>query len=131
VVGLASFGIDIGSLKIFHGVLHFGLALSTVIAFALAFFVNFTASRQWVFTVTAHDNHARRQVIRYLALVAINLILTLLIVVGLSALGIPYLLAKVVAASINAVGNFFAYRHWVFASPRVPQDSKRISNEID
>lgn len=125
VVGVVSFGVDIGSLRLFHGVLHLGLALSTLIAFAVAFCVNFTASRQWVFTATARDTYARRQAVRYLVLVAVNLVLTLVIVVGLSDLGIPYLLAKVVAASVNAVGNFFAYRHWVFASSR---DGNRTQN---
>ena len=103
----------------FHGVLNLGLALSTVLAFALAFSVNFTTSRQWVFKVSAQEGSAQHQVARYLVLVGINLGLTLVIVVGLSAVGVPYLLAKVVATGINAVGNFFAYRHWVFAAPQL------------
>lgn len=118
IVGAISFGVDIGCLKLFYGVLHLELAFSTLMSFSLAFGVNFTASRQWVFTATAQQNHAQYQIIRYLALVMVNLILTLTIVVGLSSTGMSYLLAKVLAAGINAVGNFFAYRHWVFASPR-------------
>jgi hypothetical protein len=96
-----------------------GLALSTVLAFAVAFGFNFTAARQWAFARTACEGQARRQLMRYLVLVAINLCSTVLIVVGLAAAGMPYLGAKVVAAGLNAVGNFFAYRHWVFAAPPV------------
>jgi len=59
--------------------------------------------------------------VRYLVLVAINLCSTVRIVVGLSAACVPYLGAKVVAACLNAVGIFLAYRHWVFAAPRVLQ----------
>ena len=105
-----------GVLKLLHGVLHVGLALSTVVAYAIAFSVNFFASRQWTFKTTALGTKARRQMVRYLVLVGINLCLTLLIVLGLSSVGVPYLLAKVISVCIIAVGNFFAYRHWVFAT---------------
>jgi putative flippase GtrA len=120
VVGFATFVVDIGSLKVLHGVLGVGLALSTLAAFAIAFLLNFTASRHWVFAGTALETLARRQLLRYFVLVFLNLCSTLMIVVGLSALGVPYLWAKVVSASINAVANFFAYRHWVFAARSVP-----------
>ncbi len=116
VVGFVTFLVDIGSLELLHGVLHVGLALSTVVAYAIAFSVNFFASRQWTFKTTALGTKARRQMVRYLVLVGINLCLTLLIVLGLSSVGVPYLLAKVISVCIIAVGNFFAYRHWVFAT---------------
>jgi len=119
IAGTATFLIDIGSLKLLHGTLDLGLALSTVIAFAVAFAFNFTAARQWAFARTAREGEPRRQLVRYAVLVAINLCSTLLIVVGLAAAGVPYLDAKVVAASLNAVGNYLAYRHWVFAAPPV------------
>jgi putative flippase GtrA len=119
VAGGATFLIDIGSLKVLHGVAGLGLALSTVLAFAVAFGFNFTAVRQWAFVRTAREGQAHRQLVRYLVLVAVNLCSTVLIVVGLSAVGMPYLYAKVLAAGLNAVGNFFAYRHWVFAAPPV------------
>jgi putative flippase GtrA len=119
VSGTATFLVDIGSLKVLHGVFGIGLALSTVLAFAVAFAVNFTAARKWTFVGTAREGKTRSQLVRYLVLVAVNLGSTVLIVVGLSGAGLSYLVAKVVAASINAVGNFFAYRHWVFAAQPV------------
>jgi putative flippase GtrA len=119
VAGGVTFLVDIGSLRILHGALGVPLAAATVIAFSIAFLVNFTASRQWAFAATAKSDKAHRQLVRYLVLVGLNLASTLLIVVGLSAAGMNYLWAKVAAACVNAIGNFLAYRHWVFAAPPV------------
>jgi putative flippase GtrA len=113
VTGLASGIIDLGLLRLLHGTLHWNLVLSTVLSYLSAFTANFALSRQWTF---AHGRHARvdQQLIRYLVLVAINLAVTVGIVSGLVALGTNYLIARLIAMAIVAVGNFFAYRHWVF-----------------
>jgi putative flippase GtrA len=47
--------------------------------------------------------------------VAFNFLSTLGIVVGLTAAGLYYLLAKLIAVALNAGINFLAARHWVFA----------------
>ena len=117
VAGVVTFVVDLGSLRILHGTIGMALAPATAIAFAIAFLFNFTAARQWAFAATARGGNPRRQLKRYLVLVGLNLLSTLVIVVGLSASGINYLWAKAVAACVNAVANFFVYRHWVFAAP--------------
>lgn len=119
VVGSAVFLVDLGSLRLLHGTVGMPLAAATVAAFCIAFVVNFAASRQWTFAGTARAGRAHHQLARYLVLVGLNLGSTVGIVVGLSHVGLSYLLAKVVAAAVNACGNFFAYRHWVFAAPPV------------
>jgi putative flippase GtrA len=119
IAGTTTFLIDIGSLRFLHGFIGVGLALSTVAAFGIAFAFQFTVVRKWAFASLARDGPAHRQLVRYLVLVSLNLCSTVLIVVGLSAAGVSYLVAKVVAACLNAAGNFFAYRRWVFAPPRI------------
>jgi len=44
----------------------------------------------------------------------LNLLSTLLITGGLTAIGLMYLIAKLVAAIANVVANFYVYRGWVF-----------------
>jgi putative flippase GtrA len=117
VAGVATFVVDIGSLRVLHGSIGIALLPATAMAFAIAFFVNFTAARQWAFASTARGGDTRRQLMRYFVLVGLNLLSTLVIVVGLSAGGLNYLWAKAVAAGVNAIANFFVYRHWVFAAP--------------
>jgi putative flippase GtrA len=119
VSGSLTFLVDIGSLKLLHGVAHMALVPAVVVAFAIAFAFNFTASRQWTFAIAAREGQAHRQLIRYLILVGVNLVITVVLVSGFSAVGVNYLIAKLVAAVINASGNFFAYRHWIFAAPPV------------
>lgn len=113
VVGGLTFLVDISGLKIGHDVLGLSLAAATAAAFALAFVVNFGLSRQWVF-VGGRQADARWQAVRFTILVAANLVSTLIVVVGLAQLGVYYLLAKLVAAAVNAGANFFLYRRWVF-----------------
>jgi putative flippase GtrA len=111
--GGLTFAVDITMLKVLHGVLDVNLVLATAIAFACAFAVNFTLSRQWAF-VSGQGDAAHRQMVRFIALVGVNLVTTVAIVAGLSAIGLNYLIAKVVATALNATGNYLAYRYWVF-----------------
>jgi putative flippase GtrA len=119
LAGGVTFLIDIGSLRLLHGVAGIPLVPATVGAFCVAFAFNFTVSRRWTFAASASEGRAHRQLARYLAVVAANLASTVAIVAGLSSFGLNYLIAKVVAACVNAVGNFFASRHWIFAAPTV------------
>lgn len=125
VAGAGTFAVDLGTLSILHGVAGISLPISTVLAFGMGFIVNFTASRRWVFSAIARSGRTHRQAVRYAILVGANLCTTLGIVVGLSDLGVDYLLAKVAATGLNAAGNFFAYRYWVF-----PDDSGRLLGGI-
>ena len=120
VVGTVTFTIDIGSLKVLHGIAGIALVPAIVIAFFLAFVFNFTASRRWTFARAASDGHAHQQLVRFFVVAAINLLSTVLIVAGLSVVGVNCLIAKVLATCINASGNYFAARHWIFAAPRSP-----------
>jgi putative flippase GtrA len=113
VTGGLTFCLDISALKLLHGVANVSLIPATILAFAGAFLVNFTLSRQWAF-VGGRSGAAHRQMLRFCALVLLNLVLTVVIVSGLVTAGVNYLAAKFVSAAINAIGNFFAYRHWVF-----------------
>lgn len=112
ITGTVTFLVDIGSLKILHGVLGLALIPAIVLAFIAAFTFNFTISRRWTFAKAAKGGPARRQLIRYLILVGVNLLTTVLIVVGLSSAGMNYLIAKVVSGCLNATANFVVYRRW-------------------
>lgn len=114
VSGGLTFIADIATLKVLHGVLGVELLTATTLAFMVAFVVNFTLSRHWTFP-GGRDRPAHWQAVKFGMLVAANLASTLLIVAGLSAAGLYYLLAKIVAAAVNAIANYFLYRHWVFS----------------
>ena len=114
VAGGLTFLVDIGTLRLLHGTMDVALPLATVAASGVAFLVNFTLTRRWTFAAIARSGDPRRQLIRYTALVFLNIGATVGLVVALSGMGLQYLVAKVVAAALNALANYFAYRYWVF-----------------
>ena len=111
IIGVLSFIVDAGALFIAHGVLKIWLPLATTIAYALAFVVNFGLNRRWAFGSTGA---LTGQVPRYVVLVAVNFVITLFMVSGIAALGVSYLLAKVLATAVVAGINYLAYRNWIF-----------------
>jgi putative flippase GtrA len=112
LVGGTSFVLDAGTLFLLHGVFKLWLPLATVLAYAVAFIANFGLNRKWAFA--ADNGHVGRQLHRYLYLVAANLILTVIGVQGLTWLGLPYLVSKVVTSGVVAAINYVAFRLWVF-----------------
>ena len=113
IVGGLTLAVDITALKIGHDFLGLSLPVATVAALALAFVVNFGLSRQWAFA-SAENTIVRRQLVRFVLLVAANLASTLLIVTGLVHLSVYYLSAKLIAVAVNSCANFVLYRRWVF-----------------
>lgn len=111
-VGGTSFLVDLGLLTLLHGLLGVPLLAATAVAFLTALCCNFLLNRGVVFS--SGVTPARWQLARYLVLVVVNLLVTLLVVGGLSALSVPYELAKVVAAVLLFGANYVGYRRWVF-----------------
>lgn len=111
VVGGLSVIADTGALFVLHGVLGIWLPVATALAYAVAFVVNFGLNRTWAFGA---DGAIGRQLWRYLALVAANLVITVLLVQGLVWAGLGYLVAKVLTALGLAVVNYLVSRRWIF-----------------
>jgi putative flippase GtrA len=111
LVGGVSYLFDIGSLIMFHGVLHIALPVATTMSYAATLGVNFGLNRAFAFR---SDSLIGRSLLRYLVLVAVNYAVTLLLVTGLTAAGMSYVAAKTQATVMIAVTNYFVYRWWVF-----------------
>jgi putative flippase GtrA len=113
VVGGVSAGVDVGLLALLHGVVGLRLVVATTVAFWTSLAVNFGLNRNWVFVQTRAGS-VRRHAARYLAAVGLNYAATLAIVGGLVAAGVGYLVAKLAAIAVLAVGNYVLYRRWIF-----------------
>jgi putative flippase GtrA len=113
LVGVVSAGTDLALLAGLHGVAGIPLLTATTLAFWASLVVNFALNRGWVFPTAGGS--ARGQAVRYLLLVGANYLATLALVGGLSAAGVPYMVAKLVALAAIACWNFVLYRHWIFA----------------
>ena len=113
-VGLAVFALDEGCLILLRTYTHVPLGIDTALAFALASLVNFVASRQWVFEQAAQGARPRAALTRYVVVVGIGLLVSALTVPALSAFGLDYRIAKMLASAIVGIGNYFAFPGWVF-----------------
>ncbi|SNY06239.1 GtrA family protein [Paractinoplanes atraurantiacus] len=111
IVGGTSVVVDAGLLWVLHGLVGMWLEPATAIAFLAGFLVNFLLNRQWAFASTGRLQH---QLAKYLALVAVNLLITVLLVKALTALGVMYLIAKVLTTAALSTINYFISRKWIF-----------------
>jgi putative flippase GtrA len=111
LVGGFCYVFDVGVLILLHGVLGISLAVATSLSFAATLMVNFGLNRVFAFQKTGLMGSS---LVKYLVLVLINYGTTLLIVTGLTAAGLSYVVAKTLATIFNAVMNYEAYRRWVF-----------------
>ncbi len=111
VTGVCSLGADFAFLYGLHSGAGTSLTLATVVGSLAAVIVNYTLNRNWTFQATASHGSV---VGPYLLMVAVNVGSTLLIVRGLTHLGLYYLVSKLVAVAVNAVLNFVSARYWVF-----------------
>jgi len=112
-VGVASAAIDGGAFLALH---HLGMAAwaANMIGFGLAFLANYHGNRILVFRA----GQVRGALLRYVALVALNLATsTLLVQLGL-LVGLTPWLAKGISMAIVALVNFVLLRLWVFAPRR-------------
>lgn len=114
IVGGASVVVDAGLLWVLHGVLGMWLSPATALAFLAGFVVNFVLNRQWAFAAATSNSRLRHQFAKYLALVAANLLVTVLLVKALTTLGVMYLIAKVFTTAVLSTANYFISRKWIF-----------------
>jgi len=119
--GILSFGFDVGLLWLLHDVLGVALPIATPLAFLASFLVTYTLQRVLAFRARSS---VPKSAAKYTLLVAVNTVLTTGIVWGVAELGAPWLAGKTVAVIVTTVGNYFAYRHWVFSPPK--ETSSRV-----
>lgn len=94
-----------------HGVLGIRLPLATALSFLSSLAWNYGLNHVWTFGA---EGQVPRRLGRYLVVVAGNLVVTVALVSGLSALGLHYIAAKLVAIAVVATVNYVLYREWVF-----------------
>lgn len=113
-----TFSVDLGLLALLYrgaGLPHpLAITIGYVVAFGLAFVLN----RR--FNFHAHGPVAG-QAVRWALVVAVNYVaLVLGLGSGLHAIGVPFLIARVVAACAEAVWMYSTMRWWVFATRAAP-----------
>jgi len=115
VVGGLAFVVDFGLVFFFYQKIGWPLWLATGAGFIASFAVNYTLQRIFSFSSRAAHGGA---LLRYSLLVAVNTLLTIAIVTLLNSTILGWAGGKIIATIATMVGNYFAYRHWVFSTHR-------------
>jgi putative flippase GtrA len=119
--GGGSMLLDVATLVFLRSGLGVALPLATGVAYLAGLLSNFLLNRYLVFS---SSQSAASSGLRYLTLVVFNYAMTVLVVTGLSAVGVPYLIGKGIAVGLTLVWNFLAYRHWVFPESAGPVNQR-------
>lgn len=110
-VGVAAVGIDVGSLATLRELVHAPLAVATAVGLIAGLIWNYSAQRRLTFQSTVPLRHGLP---RYLSLVVINYLTTVVLVTLAAHLGVGYLTGKGAAMALLTPVNFVLYRSWVF-----------------
>jgi putative flippase GtrA len=124
--GSSAAAVDLLFLFLFHGIFHWGLVLSSSLAFILSFVVSFTLQKFWTFR-----NYSQKkmpiQFVLYIGNAFIGLNLNgVLMHLFVNKFGAWYLLAQIVVNLLIGVYNFFVYKFIVF---RKKTDENHYSQE--
>lgn len=113
-IGGTTFMIDEALLILLHGVMHWSLPLSLLIAYGVAFVYNFSLNRWWNFSASANGKLAKH-LVPYAFLFVFNLVFTIVSVSFMSHY-INYAVAKALSVALQTTWTFLAYKYWIFAS---------------
>lgn len=107
-----TYAIDLLILALAYDVLHVPYPLSVTIGYVIAFALSFLLNRWLNFQV---HGHVGRQTGRYVLTVVANYVLFILLLAStLEALGVQYLLARLIAGACEAVFMYLMMRGFVF-----------------
>ena len=114
IAGCLAGGTDLVMLYIFHGLFHWGLMLSTSLAFIISFFVSFFMQKLWTFNDKDHSR-SYRQLGLYLLLNFINLNLNgWLMHLLVNGFQIWYMLSQFVVGLTLGMVSFVVYKFVIF-----------------
>lgn len=117
VVGFGSLAIDYGLLIALYRLFGVGLPAATTFAFLVGLLANFWLNKVWSFGHNDNSTRTVRQAVYYSVLVAINLVLTGIIVSFLQSRSIGPEISKIVSTGVITIWNYVAYRYIIFAQP--------------
>jgi putative flippase GtrA len=115
LAGGVAFLVDFGLLALFHEVFGWVTWLAAGVAFILSFAFTYVIQRVFSFESSAPHGKA---LIKYTLLVAFNTLATAIIVGLVDQSALSWAGGKVISTAVTTVWNYFAYKYWVFASPR-------------
>lgn len=116
LINSGTFGVDLLLLTLLHGGLELPIAISVSVAYAIAFGLAFVLNR--TFNFRSHAPVGRQAVLYAIAVVVNYVAFILGVGAGLTALGLDYHLARLLAGGCEGVFMYSVMRWVVFREPR-------------
>ncbi len=111
LLGMLTFAVDLVLLAVLERATPLPLPVSVTVAYAVAFGLNYVLNRTLNFRSHAPVGP---QTVRFALVVGCDFAITLGVTTGLSALGVDFRVARIVAGACVAVFTYSACRWWVF-----------------
>lgn len=118
LIGLLTAGIYFSVMWVADSLLGFGYFLAVTAAYVAATSFQFNANRQFTFRASAEGQH--KQIRRYLVLLAINYIVTVLIVsICVERLGLSAYIGVCVSVLVTVFVGYCLSHFWVFKNRKI------------
>lgn len=117
IVGVASVGVDYGTLLFTYHVLNLSLAAATTTGFLVGLVVNFLLNKFWSFNASHSAKNSAKQAMMVAVLVAFNLLVTNIVVIYLHKLHIGPEISKIITTGMITLWNYVLYKEHIFKEP--------------
>lgn len=117
LTGCAAFAVDFSVLVLLRSAVGLPLGVATATAVVVGGMVHYTLTRLWVFPQEESAGELGR-LVRYVILVAVNIVANVVIVLGLTGVGFDYRAAKAIAVVVLFFCNYFLTPRLVMTSTR-------------
>ena len=114
VVGLTGFVVNASLVYLLHGLLHWFLPVTVVLASELAIVNNYLWNDRWTF---GHRDLSLQRFVRFNLSSLGGIAITTAVTTVLAAGGLPYLPALLAGVGMGAGGNFIASTLWIWKVP--------------
>lgn len=112
LVGGTTFILDFAILITLHGVMKFGIAGSTSVAYWLSIIYNFVLNRYWTFDAREKES-LQRHITTYFLLLIVNYLFVVTFV-SFASDHISYIIAKAIAVIIQMIWTYPVYKKVIF-----------------
>ena len=115
LVGAATAAVYLGLMSVLYGRFHLDYRIAVTVCYIIAVALHFLLNRHLTFRTG--NGHVMLQIMKYLALVAINYLVTMLVVAGAVAwVGLSPYLGALLAIVSTTIVTFVMSKNWVFRS---------------
>ncbi|WP_176438484.1 GtrA family protein [Actibacterium lipolyticum] len=112
LIGLLNTGVGLAVIFALHVGAELSLAVSNAVGYFIGWLLSYVLNRSWTF---AHSGSMARSLPLYLLVVLVAFGVNLLVIVGLQAQGIPYVVAQISGAAIYSILTFIGAKIVVFS----------------